>query len=179
MINRKRLGTVVATLLVVLAATAFAEKKGFSEADLYRILYPEFLKIESFGNIRVVFKGEGAKKIGLNEKELTDFLKFKFKNSFAEIPYRDQSDKIHDIYEDKNKAKTIGSIVVRVWIVGDSYPIVYHMEIIAGTFEKMTAYTNAVLGYDLKRNVPDKVRITIGEFVKELAIKLFKARGEL
>jgi len=173
----------VGLLFILISAFApaqlSAQEKGFSESDIYRVIYSGLLKIESFGNIRVAFEGKDAEKIGLKEKDLTDLLKLKFKNNFAGIPYKDQSDKILEIYKNKAIAPTIGNLIIKVWIVGDDYPIAYHIELIAGSFENMNNYKNAVLGYGSKSNVPDTVKKTIGQCVEEFAVIFFKARGEL
>ncbi len=80
---------------------------------------------------------------------------------------------------DKKLASTTGILFVNVWIVNDVYPIAYHMEIIAGTFEKIDVYTSAFLGVGSKANVHDTVKSNIGSLVDKLAIAFFKARGEL
>lgn len=176
---KNNLGALAVLTLIIISNPVLAEKKGFSKAEIYKIVYSEFLNIKSFGNMRVIFEGKDAKKIGLNEDVLTDLLKLKYKNSFANVPYRDQSDKILGIVLNKKIAPTVGSLIIKIWIVGDDYPISYHIEIKAGTVGGMQTYKNAVLGYGSKSDVPDTVKSTIGEFVEEFAITFFKTRGEL
>lgn len=126
----------------------------------------------------VSFEGDDAKKIGLDDKELTDFARLKFKNNFAGIQFTDRSKDLLEIFKDEKQKSTIGSINIRVWIVGDNFPIAYHIEIKAGGISQ-PSYLNAVLGYGSKQNVPDTVKTTIEKFIEGFAIDFFKVRKEL
>lgn len=169
---------------LLFAPTAQADDEGeLPEVGLLRILYPEFLDLEFFGNIRVVIEGEDAEEIGLDSDELTEFLRLKYKNNFAGFPYKDvfaeeDAEKLIESLQDEVLQSMTGVIIVNVWIVGTNYPIAYHIETTAGSLAEMS-YENAVLGYGSSENVPDHVKKTINDMVEGLAIAFYKTRGEL
>jgi hypothetical protein len=164
--------------LIFSSSLLLAEQEESDDADFYKLVYQDFQSVKSFGTLAVLCRGEDARKIGLDAKKLTDLLKLKFKNDFVDVPYEDQTGKNIDFVLDDQFGPAVGRVVITVWIVGDDYPIAYHMEIVAGTIEEREIYTNSVLGYGSKQNVPDTVKSQIGKFVEELAIVFFKARGE-
>ena len=147
-----------------------------------KLLYEDFKEIESFGTIWVLFEGEDAQNIGLNEQELTDYVKLRFKNNFGKVKYQDISKdkgKGNTIFENEAEAKKIGCIRFLVWVVGVDYPIAYYVKCEAGNFKNFLIWSDAVLGYGSKENVPDSIRKSLNEMIERLAIDFFKARGEL
>jgi hypothetical protein len=167
---------------MVVSAFSFADQNPATPkitADtFYRYIHSDYLTIKSFGWISVSFEGDDAKKIGLNENQLTDFAKLKFKNNFSDIQYTDRSNNLAEVLTDDKSAATVGLINIRVWIVGDDYPIAYHVAIQAGGL-KNPSYKNAYLGFGSKRNVPDTVKKAIEEFIEEFAVDFFKVRKEI
>jgi len=166
-------------LLLVLLPSFVQAEDGEFNIEFFQVIYSGFLSIESFGEIRVIFEGEDAEKIGLDEDELSDFLRLKFKNNFAEIPYKEEPDESFEILQDEELQSKIGSFVVTVWIVGTDQPIAYHMTARVDSWEFERGWENAVLGYGNKATVPETVKTTITEWVEEAAIMFFKVRGEL
>jgi hypothetical protein len=166
-------------LLLVLLPSFVQAEDGESKIEFLRMSYSEFLGIESFGEIRVIFEGEDAEKIGLDEDELSDFLRLKFKNNFAGIPYKEEPDESFEILLDEERQSKIGSFVVTVWIVGTDQPIVYHMTATVDSWEFEGGFESTVLGYGNKATVPETIRTTITEMVEKAAIMFFKVRGEL
>ena len=184
--NTKTINPVLAVLFLVMplvfASSVAAQDElpegGLSGDDFLRIVYSDFLTIESFGHIRVVLEGEDAEKIGLDSDKLTDFLKLRFKNNFATIQYKYQWKAIIES-DDEDFQSSIGTLYVTVWIVGTDYPIAYHIEIGARAFSGDGGFENAVLGYGSKDNVEETVKTSIAGMVEELAVLFFKVRGEL
>ncbi|MHC4270276.1 MAG: hypothetical protein ACYSTS_17695 [Planctomycetota bacterium] len=79
----------------------------------YQFTDRDFLEIKVFNKqlTRVIFEEEeDAKSIGLDEKELTDYLRLRIRNNFANI-------KIEEPDFDKYTEKQIGLILLRVWVV--------------------------------------------------------------
>ncbi len=150
----------------------------YSEEEAYkRRRYRAFLDIKIFDKqaTNVWITGH-AKKIGLDEKELTDYLRLKIKNNFANI----KIEKDWGRPDNKYTAKQIGAISLGVWIVGDNYPVAYHLRY---KFIKLEAGTKIWdterLGYGSKDSVPDSIKEDIDKTIEDLAIFFFKARGEL
>ncbi|MFN7712990.1 MAG: hypothetical protein ACK5OI_11490 [Curvibacter sp.] len=155
-------------------SSTFADEK---KPNFESIFYSGFKTMDSFGLISVSVQGS-AEKIGLKKEDLTDFLRLRFKNSFAGIGFKEPKD-LWESIEDNDKGKKIGNIHVKVWTVGDDYPIAYHIAINAGNLTNTRQYESSILGYGSKRNVPDSVRESISKLVEDLAVAFFKARNEL
>jgi hypothetical protein len=151
---------------------------GDEEKNWDRLLYPEFSEIKYFGVIYVIFRGKTEGKLGLNKKELTDFLRLKYKNNFANIPYKSMSS------ESVNKAmnkKEIGFIYADIWAVGEDYPIAFHIKLVAGCWEKVyrPAFEHEYLGVTSEELITQKLKKGIGILLEDFAITFFKARGEM
>ena len=154
------------------------QSKG-SDLNVDSILYGDsFRQVESFINIRVIFEGKDAKKIGLDDVELSNLLKLKFKNNYAGIPYSDTLDEIMDIYY-KGESKKYGGLIVRVWVLGTNYPISYHIRLMSGSIDDQKDYTAELLGHGSISNVEESIRAGINDLVEKAAITFFKARDEL
>ena len=140
-------------------------------------IYSGFKSIESFSSLRVYFNGT-AKDIGLNKDELTNFLKLRFKNSFAGTAYQQTDFKKIMNESDAQKSKR-GVIEIKIWTVGNDYPIAFHIEISSGNYSNFEQYKTAFLGYSSKEKIFESVKKSITELVDDLAVSYFKARGEL
>ena len=103
--------TLAVLIVQLVIASSVAAQDQLSEDEVLRIVYSDFLTIESFGNIRVVFEGEDAEKIRLNSSELTDFLKLKFKNNFVKPFTMELESVILHIHDNKCRILTIHSII--------------------------------------------------------------------
>ncbi len=164
----------VLAIAITTGSNAFADEGNISFES---VVYSGFKTIDRFGMINVNLGGS-AEKIGLKKVELTDYLRLRFKNNFSGISFKEPED-FAKLLQDKEMQKKIGTIHVKVWTVGDEFPIAYHIAINSGNFERARQYETAILGYGSKRNVPESVRQSITELVEELAVAFFKARGEL
>lgn len=159
-------------LTLVLSSPLLSE--GLSRYE--EVMYRGFRDVKSFGAIWVRVR-EDAEKIGLRPDELADLVKLRYKNNFAGLPFKKKG--IEDFGLDDTTRKQYGFIDVEVWVVGDDYPIAYHIELDAGTWAKPSIYTDAALGYGNKSSVPKTAREIISGMVERLAIKFFAIRGEL
>ena len=171
---------VVLLLLPLLPAHA-QEKKTWSQKDIAKLIYRDFRPVTHFGSIWVVFVAGGdAKQIGMSEDELTDLVKLRFKNAFAAVPYRAESDeRIERLSFSETEGPKVGRLWCRVWVVGNDYPIAYHVQCRAGTFKEREIWADAALGYGSKQNVPASVRATLNRMLEKLAVDFFTARDEL
>jgi len=168
---------VIVLLGVLLSASALPEEKEWRIIDG---VYGELDKIQSFGYIQVWLEGDSAEKLGLTESKLTGFARLRFKNNLAGMKYEDMSKKM--LYLSTNhpeRAKQVGYLRFQVWVVGDHYPIAYHVECEAGHFLNTEIWTHAVLGYCSKRHILDKVKECINDFIEKFAVTFFQVRGEI
>lgn len=135
-----------------------------------------FRHIKNFGNIGVLLNGEDAEKIGLTDKELTDYARLKFKNNFANIKYEDKS--LYEI-QTMTEALEIGRLWFSVLVVGDDYPIAYHIQCVAGSYGSGPIWSGGKIGYGSKKTVPDTIKEAISKLTEELAIDFFKVSDEM
>lgn len=170
---KKVLVFIILSLFIISPVSHAEEKKPSFES----IIYSGFKTIKSFASIGVYLKGS-AEKIELNKEDLTNFLRLRFKNNFAEIKF-EETDFDTIWKKDDTKKAEHGNISINVWTVGDDYPIAFHIEITAGNYKNFNVYDTAILGYDSKRNIGATVKQSISELVDDLAVSFFTAREEL
>ncbi len=152
----------------------------FDIDELDKMRYRDFLKIKIFNKLstRVFFMGgDDANKIGLDANELTDYLRLRIKNNFANITMEEPDFK-------KYTGKQTGSIILRVWFLGDSNPMVFHIkgefwnyDYFGGRYKAI--WDNERLGFGSKEKVLDGIKKSIDEMIEELEILFYKVRGEL
>src|SRR5690554_834144 len=157
-----------------LVPSAFAND---DDQSFESIFYSGFKTVERFGLIDVSVEGS-AEKIGLKKEDLKNYLRLRFKNSFAGMEFK-EPENLWETFQDKDEARKIGNIHLKVWTVGDDYPVAYHIAINAGNLDSGSEYENTHLGYGSKGNVPESVRESISQLIDDLAVAFFKARGEL
>ncbi len=157
-----------------------SEKKPLSpEALALRARYGELLKIQHFGYITVHVNGDGET-IGLNDNDLTDYAKLRFKNNFSRVSYEEVSkEEFKTLASDAAKARAVGVFSCRIWVVGNNYPIAYHVKCEGGNPNNFSIWSDEVLGYGSKSNFPEAVRKSISEMMEKLALIYFKIRGEI
>ena len=154
-------------------------KQYTDEDSINEVIYRDFLDIKIFRKVltRVSFMGGGNdERIGLDANELTDYLRLKIKNNFTDI-------KIEELDYDKYTDKQVGYIGLRVWVVGNNYPISYHLKF--SFFHNDSSQTqnmiwdNEWLGAETSDGIHGTVKKCIDETIGELAILFYKVRGEL
>ncbi len=153
-----------------------AEDKTLSYDEITKPTFRDFNKTEVLAkNLTQVFfvNSDDAEEIGLNKDELTDYLRLKVKNNFANIKFEDSP-------RDKYEPEQIGYIRFRVWIGGVEYPVIYHIKYefrnLSLTYQTLEG---EMLGCGTKDTVPDSVMKAIDKLTKKLAIVFSKARGKL
>lgn len=143
-----------------------------------QLFYGLFKDVKSFGLISVSLVGD-AEKIGLDEFQLTHFLEDKFRSYFCNFEYEDLTQNPEKLAAAIGKRdRNVGIITFRVWVMGDDYPLAYHVRCDAGSFENPSIWTEEVLGHGSKRTAPAAIREIMNELMRQLAANFLKARGE-
>ncbi|MBN2395469.1 MAG: hypothetical protein JXC36_03280 [Candidatus Atribacteria bacterium] len=174
-INRRNLTVTMILMIFFLVFHSANAQKTIDD-----ILYGDFREIESFGYIQVKVQQDQGAMIGLlDSAELTDYARLKFKNNFSGIPYLEIAAEESTLYQEEEKAKKVGSIWCRVWIVGEIYPIAYYIECKAGNYDHYEMWSDEVLGYCNEKEINQIVRNEINRMIENLAIVFFKVRGEI
>lgn len=171
----KKLFICVSVMLCSLPLSAQQINPQDFQKRLEDALYGDLKKIEYFGSIHVHLKNTDSTKIGLNEEELGDFLRLRYRNNFGNVPYKDLGAKRLDV---KDKS-AMGYLWCGVSTVGDDFPIAYHVECKVGSMANPTILSDAVLGYGNKRNVPESIKKSLDNMISQFAIQFFKTRGEM
>ena len=172
----KKIKLLITIILVLFCSNSFAGEKANPNPESQ--LYPSFKIIKTFGYIGLDLTGT-AEKIGLKHDELTDYLRLRFKNSFANFEYMENDD-IASAMSDKKIAPTIGSIQIKIWTGGEEhYPIAIHIKLSTGNLPDSDDYVDEYLGTGSKSSIPTTVKKDISTMIDKLAIAFFKARGEL
>lgn len=177
----------VSSLVVFLSlasslSPAAAEKSSPSESleESAKFLYRDFKEVHRFGMIAVSLVGD-AEKLGLETDELTELAKRKFKENFHDTHYDDVSKDSKNFWSlVLSKDKKAGTITFRVWVVGEDYPVVYHIRCDAGNFENPAIWSEEILGHGSRKSAPDAIRQIIGDMMKSFAESYFKVKaGEM
>jgi hypothetical protein len=190
-----RIITLIIVCVLLTASSPKAEDKPLPENqenhywdDDTIIRNQAFLDIKIFekGSITVSFLGS-AKKIGLDKKELTDYLEFRIKVYFVDI---NVAKTLKEFF--KYTGKQQGGINLRIWISGDDYPVAYHLKYKFFNFEYRyhqsrpkgvrvndSIWEHEILGIGLKENVSDLIKESIDDVIPKLAIIFYKARGKI
>ncbi len=192
----KRWLTILIIVYILLTASSLkAEDKPLPESqenyywnDDTIIRNHAFLEIKTFekDSISVSFLGS-AKKIGLDKKELTDYLKFRIRIYFVDIKV---AKTLKEFF--KYTGKQQGGISLRIWISGDNYPVAYHLKYKFFNYEYRyhqsrpkgvrvndSIWEHEILGIGLKENVSDLIKESIDDVIPKLAILFYKVRGEI
>jgi len=162
-------------LILIPGCTALSDGKK-SNGLFVSMNWQELKTIEKFAILHLD-TGGSAEKIGLKQDELQDYLHLRFKNSFAGMDFKPDEGLIES-FNNFEKAKKNGTIIITVWTVGEDNPVAYHIQLLAGTLVDRKLYDNQVLGYDSKKNMPYIVRNTISDLIDDFAIFLLKNRDE-
>ena len=189
-------------IFLVISFQPFISAKETDSAKAYRdkITHAGFKKIQGFGHISVSVLGS-AEKLGISEKELTDFLKLKIKNNFAGIKILTPKQLIQvcgnesaeEFLNNNNpfcSSEKIGYISLEICTARKDYPIVLHINCKAGSIKHYhllesglacspIIWEKNLLGYGSKDSVPDGIRKSIERLIQDLAIVFYKVRGEL
>jgi len=170
------------TLLILpfcFSTSVLAESGGNSDLtdEEIELFYGLFKEVESFGLISLTLVGN-AEKIGLKEELLTKYLDEKFRACFCNIKYEDLTQNPAKLAAAiARRDRKIGMIACRVWVVGDDYPIAYHVRCDAGTFQNPSIWSEEVLGHGSKSTAPGAIQEILSELMQVLAANFMKATG--
>jgi hypothetical protein len=192
-----RIITLIIVCVLLTASSLKAEDKPLPESQEYyewdadaiirNQAYHE-IKIFEEGSISVSFWGS-AKKIGLDKKELTDYLKFKIRVYFVDIKV---AKTLKEFF--KYTGKQQGGISLRIWIsdVDDDYHVAYHLKYKFFNYEYRyhqsrpkgvrvndSIWVDEILGIGSKENMSDLIKESIDEVIPKIAIIFYKARGKI
>ena len=169
---------VLLILFLCLSPFALAQNNNSELTDEeIELFYGLFKEVDSFGLISLSLVGD-AESIGLNEQVLTRYLDERFRTCFCDTRYEDLTQNPAKLAAAIAKRdNSIGIITFRVWVIGDNYPLAYHVRCDAGTFENPSIWTEEVLGHGSKRTAPGAIKEILNELMQELADNFLKARG--
>lgn len=175
---------IISAAAILFAVNTFAQQPSASTGlgDLEKRLYGELAAIKYFGNINVVVEGTDVLKpnsknaIGLSSEDLTQYLRLRYRNNFADVPYREID---YSKFPPASERPNIGNLWCKAWTVGDNYPVAYYVECKMGTLMKFDVGHDAALGYGNASTTKDEIRKSIDRMVTEFAQLFFRVRGEL
>lgn len=155
-----------------------AESRVTDEEKAARFLYREFREVKSFGMIAVSLVGQ-AEELGLKTDEVTRHAKNRFRDYFFGVRLEDiSSDSKKFLSLMLSRDRTVGNITFRIWVLGDEYPIVYHIKCDAGNFDNPSVWTEETLGHASRANLQEAVLGIIDEMLKTLAVAFMKVRAQ-
>ena len=130
------------------------ESRVFSlKEDLKKFFFQDFLEIKIFHKsaTQVYILGDNAEKLGLDKKELDDYLSINVRNYFPDIKLE-----IPDYAE--YTEEQIGYINFRIWTVGDDYPVLYHLKCTCSPFSYEQLWEEEIMGCVSKDKVFDTIK---------------------
>ena len=137
-----------------------------------------FIEIELFTDAIIYIDSE----ISIDNKVLTDYLKLQLKNNLSDN-YKPLSidEKIN--LPDKKRDK-LGSIQVDIHVINvDEYPVAYNVKLTilnAMHFNPHNlSFETSSMGITSTNNIETSLKNTLRDIIENLAIKYYKARGEL
>ncbi len=146
------------------------------------------IKIFEEGSISVSFLGS-AKKIGLDKKELTDYLEFQIRVYFVDIKV---AKTLKEFFQYTGRQQ--GGINLRIWISGEdgddhvayhlkykffNYEYRYHQSRPKGVRVNDTIWEHEILEIGLNENMSDLIIESIDVVIPKLAILFYKIRGKI
>jgi hypothetical protein len=143
-----------------------------------RFLYREFREVKTFGMIAVSLVGQ-AEEIGLKTDELTQHAKTRFREYFSGVRLEDISgDSKQFLSLLLKRDRTVGNITFRIWVLGEDYPLVYHIKCDAGNFDNPSIWTEETLGHGTRAGLKESIPAILDEMLKTLAVAFFKVKAQ-
>ncbi len=176
---RKTIKALLVGVLLVACTHANAQTDD-STRKIEQILYGGLKTIKSFGFIHVNVEGTERQaqknEIGLSGDDMTGFLRLRFKNNFAQIPFRED---LSALGKPEAEQVVVGYLWCQVWTVGDSYPVAYHVQCRMGNMKNLQILSDANLGYGNKDAAIRAVHNALDRIVTNFAKTFFRVRGEI
>jgi hypothetical protein len=134
--------------------------------------------VKSFALIAVALVGQ-AEQLGLRADEVTRHARSSFREYFPNTPFEDVSgDSKRFLSLVLSRDKTVGNITFRIWVLGDEFPLVYHVKCDAGSFDNPTVWTEETLGHTSKASLQETVHGIMDEMLKTLALAFMKVKAQ-
>lgn len=174
--------TLAHVLLVALLWTPYpsyaADSASADEDKAARFLYREFKEVKVFGTIAVSLVGQ-AEQLGLSNEEITLHARKRFSEYFSGIRLEDlSSDSKKFLSLLLSRDRTVGNISFRIWVLGEDYPVVYHIRCDAGNFDNPSVWTEETLGHTSKAKLQETVLGMVDEMLRALAVAFMKVRAQ-
>jgi len=128
--------------------------------------------LERFVAVSVSVEGS-AENIGLDKNLLTDYARFRFRNSFVDMKLK-KTIKIID----EQRSKT-GIVYIKIKTFGEDYPIAYYISCNAISFSSEFLLELSCLGVTSKNDIPNTAKEAISNLMDSLVIRFFKDKGEM
>jgi len=68
-------------------------------------------------------------------------------------------------------------MTVRIWVVGNDYPVAYHVRLDAGNFGDPSIWSEEILGHGSAKTAPGAIRKILDEMMKMFSHVFFQVRG--
>jgi len=175
---------VISILLALVAVASLLRAEPTPKVDekvLAKVTYSDLTDVKKFFTVYVLLDGS-AEKIGLDRKELSDFVKLRFKNLFTGFPIEELPKNEQGLPADGINEREWANLFVVVWTVGDDYPVAYHIELKMGKFRGGGwGYSDASLGYASAKTLKDGrvIKDTISDLMERAAATLFRIQDKL
>jgi hypothetical protein len=167
---------------------ALSEISDVDKSKAMRILaHGDLLQVRYFRAAQVYFQGS-AEQLGLDAQELQDFVNLKQKNIFTGYEMKSLP-KDAQFTVDGLDFKVLGvdmnewaGISVRVWTVGDDYPVAYHLKLsIVKLGGGKHGYEDELLGVSSRQKIRDTrlLKDAITGMMETAATEIMKLQGKL
>ena len=150
-------------ILLVLSWMSAASAQERRTEDVSRLA-----QIRSFGFVKAYVEGtDGASSndVGLNDADMTKYVRERFAEHFAKIGYAEKSlTAVPELEE-----PSVGHLWCRIWTVGTSQPIAYYVECRMGSFRAPGIAEQSALGFDKRETIGETVRKSLDSTLAGLA----------
>ena len=192
-----RIITLIIICVLLTASSLKAEGKPLPENQEGHYWHDDaIIRNQAFHEIKIFEKGsitvsflDSSSKIGLDKKELTDYLIFKVRVYFVDISV---AETLKEFF--KYTGKQQGGINLRIWISeeDDDNPVAYHLKYKffnheyryhqsrpKGVRVNDTMWEHEILEIGLNENMSDLIIESIDVVIPKLAILFYKIRGKI
>ncbi len=170
-----------ACALLSCASAVTEQEDSARRLSVARSLYYDLTDVRQFYFVHVDLAGS-AEEIGLDRKELAEFLRLRFKNFFTGFPLKELPPDKNGSPKDDVVEREWAYLSVTVWTVGSDYPVAYHINL---TMRKLRGggggYEDASLGYASAKALKSEriLKDAISDMMERAAVKLLKIQGKL
>ena len=190
----KRIYIIILSLFLILGISSMINANenqvNIDKENLTQTLYGDLKYIDKFYWINVYLRvgDKDIEKISQetnltnesSDEYLTDYLKLRIKNNMANIPIMNNEESRNWLINTHNKTekKAAGRFYVEVWLLGDSYPIVFNIEASFGNANEVIWEAES-LGYTNISDLEEEIKDIIDNFVEKASVMYFKMKDEM